>query len=61
MWMCLTGDILEVRDPRQKILTMLTKYYFCLYESAGDLELGIMNLSDSEDMGADEVFRKEVK
>lgn len=56
--MCLIGDILNLRDPRQKTLT--TNYIVLLSLWVEDLDLGGMNLSDSEGIGADEVLREEV-
>lgn len=50
--MCLVWDILNLRDPRQKkkLMTSLTTCSFAPVSEfrTADLDLGVMNLSDSE-------------
>lgn len=54
--MCLVWDILNLRDQRQKkkknLMTSLTTCSFVPVSEfrTGDLDLGVMNLSDSEGM-----------
>lgn len=54
--MCLVWDILNLRDQRgkkkKKLMTSLTTCSFVPVSEfrTGDLDLGVMNLSDSEGM-----------
>lgn len=53
--MCLVWDILNLRDQRQKKKKLMTSLTTCSFVPVsefrtGDLDLGVMNLSDSEGM-----------